>query len=82
MNDERYGEVKFRKRIGPAIAKEIVEKGSIDIVVTTGKISEKTRGIFEEGGITVYNPSKEKVYEVLEKLNEKKNEEKKEYICI
>lgn len=70
----RYGEVKFREYISPSIAKKIAEKGTIDIVVTTGKLSDDTKSIFKDNNITVYNPTKEKVYEVLRELEKERKE--------
>ncbi len=43
-----YIEVKTRKKIGLTLAREIVNKGSISAVLTTGRITDKAKKLFDD----------------------------------
>ena len=75
-NDKRYGEIKTGKNIFPGTARKIIEKGTIDIVISCNPLSKKTKEILLEGKITVYeNVDKETQEKIKEKLTENKEKE-------
>lgn len=72
MENKKYGEVKTRKNIFPQDAREIVNKGSIGILISQCKVSEKTKEILSEGNITLYeNVESKEVDQIREKIKEK-----------
>lgn len=77
---KKFGEIKTRKNIFPSQARDIIEKGTIDILIIQAKASQKTKDILDEGGVTLYEglePSEiERLREVVKKELEAK--EKKE----
>ena len=46
-----YIEIKARKQIGSNLAQEIIGKGEISAVLTTGKIFKPAKKLFDEAGI-------------------------------
>lgn len=79
MNEKRYGEIKTLKNIFPKKAAELVNKGTIGILISECKMSKKTKDILIQGGITVYEGvDKEAIENTLEKLEREKKEEEKE----
>ena len=82
MISKKFGEIKTRKNIFPSQAKEIIDKGTIDILIIQAKASQKTKDILDEGGVTLYEgvePSeverlREVVKEELESKEKKENE--------
>ena len=75
-----YGEIKTLKRIYPGTIKKIAKRGTVKILVSQCKVSEKTIKAAEEKNIKVFDEvSKEKVTEINEKLDrEKRSKENKE----
>lgn len=82
MSEKIYGEVKVRKNIYPKLAKAIVDKGNVHIVISQSKLSTTTKNILKEAKITTYEnvESKEvdRLREVIRIEQEKKVIEKKE----
>lgn len=80
MISKKFGEIKTRKNIFPSQAREIIDKGTIDILIIQAKASQKTKDILDEGGVTLYEgvePSEvERLREVVKEELESK--EKKE----
>lgn len=82
MKNEKYGEVKTRKNIFPKQAQEIVDKGTIDILIIQAKASNKTKQILDKADITLYegvepkevNSLREVVSKELEKKEKKESE--------
>lgn len=76
----KFGEIKTRKNIFPSQARDIIQKGTIDILIIQAKASQKTKDILDKGGVTLYEglePSEvERLREVVKKELETK--EKKE----
>lgn len=76
----KFGEIKTRKNIFPSQASDIIQKGTIDILIIQAKASQKTKDILDKGGVTLYEglePSEvERLREVVKKELETK--EKKE----
>ncbi|RGE39031.1 hypothetical protein DZC30_22425 [Comamonas testosteroni] len=54
MGNKSFGEVKTRKNIFPSQAQDIVDKGSIDILIIQAIASPKTKDILDKGGVTLY----------------------------
>ncbi|WP_028304606.1 hypothetical protein [Oceanospirillum maris] len=77
---KKFGEIKTRKNIFPSQARDIIGKGTIDILIIQAKASQKTKDILDEGGVTLYEgvePSEvERLREVVREELESK--EKKE----
>lgn len=46
-----YIEIKSRKEIGSTLAQQMIDKGSIIAVVTTGIITKPAKKLFESAGI-------------------------------
>ncbi|WP_293332005.1 hypothetical protein [Microcoleus sp. CAWBG58] len=46
-----YIEVKTRKKIGLTLARKIVNKGNVSAVLTTGKITDRAKKMFNENDI-------------------------------
>lgn len=87
MSDSRYGEVKTRKNFFPKDAHDIVKRGTVGILISQCKVSNKTKEILSEADVTLYEnvePSevdalREKIREeIREKLVEKKELGEKE----
>jgi len=80
MKNKKYGEVKTKKNIFPKQAQELVDKGTMGILLIQAKASKKTKRILDEAGITLYEgiePKEiDKVRETVAK--ELKEKEKKE----
>lgn len=82
MSKKGFGEIKTRKNIFPSQAQNIVDKGTIDILIIQAKASEKTKSILDKGGVTLYEgvePNEvERLRELVKKelnLKEKKETE-------
>ena len=54
MANNMFGEIKTRKNIFPSQAKEIVNKGTIDILIIQALASQKTKSILDEGNVILY----------------------------
>lgn len=54
MANNMFGEIKTRKNIFPGQARDIVEKGTIDILIIQAKASPKTKAVLDDDGITLY----------------------------
>lgn len=77
MGNDMFGEVKARKNIFPAQAREIVKKGTVDILLIQAIATPKTKEILKGGGVTLYEGIEpNEVNQILEKLA--KESEKKE----
>lgn len=80
MMSKKFGEIKTRKNIFPSQARDIIKKGTIDILIIQAEASHKTKDILDDGGVTLYEgvePSEvERLREVVKKELESK--EKKE----
>lgn len=75
MGDKKYGEVKTRKNIFPNDAREIVNKGTVGILISQCKVSPKTKNILSEANITLYeNVEPNEVDEIREKIKEELKE--------
>ncbi|WP_229620717.1 hypothetical protein [Vibrio parahaemolyticus] len=76
MMSKKFGEIKTRKNIFPSQARDIISKGTIDILIIQAKASQKTKDILDEGGVTLYEgvePSEvERLREVVKKELESK----------
>lgn len=73
----KFGEVKTKKNFYPADAREIVEKGTVGILISQCPVSNKTKSILENDNITLYEGvESEEVERLLEKLKEKEDLEK------
>ena len=73
----KFGEVKTKKSFYPADAREIIEKGTIGILISQCPVSKKTKSILENGNVTLYEGVEPKeVEKILETLKEKENIEK------
>lgn len=76
MNEQNFGEVKTKKNLYPSEAKKIVEKGTVGIIISQCKVSNKTKQILDDGEIVLYEGVEaEKVEQLLETL-EKENIDK------
>lgn len=76
MGEKKYGEVKTKKNLFPGEAKKIANKGTVGIIVSQCKVSEKTKSILVEAEIVLYEGlENEKVEELLKEL-ENENIEK------
>lgn len=76
MGEKKYGEVKTKKNLFPGEAKKITNKGTVGIIVSQCKVSEKTKSILDEAEIVLYEGlENEKVEELLKEL-ENENIEK------
>lgn len=76
MGEKKYGEVKTKKNLFPDEAKKITNKGTVGIIVSQCKVSEKTKSILDEAEIVLYEGlENEKVEELLKEL-ENENIEK------
>ena len=77
---KKFGEIKTRKNIFPSQARDIIEKGTVDILIIQAKATQKTKNILDEGGVTLYEgvePSEvDRLREIVKKELESK--EKKE----
>ena len=70
--DDRYAEIKVRKNFFPSDARELAEKGKIQILLTQALMSEKTKKILKDAGIVAYEGiSSEAVNQVRNELKEK-----------
>ena len=70
--DDRYAEIKVRKNFFPGDARELAEKGKIQILLTQALMSEKTKKILKDAGIVAYEGiSSEAVNQVRNELKEK-----------
>ena len=70
--DDRYAEIKVRKNFFPSDARELTEKGKIQILLTQALMSEKTKKILKDAGIVAYEGiSSEAVNQVRNELKEK-----------
>jgi len=82
MMSKKFGEIKTRKNIFPSQARDIIEKGTIDILIIQAKASQKTKDFLYEGGITLYEgvePSEvERLREVVREELESKEKKEKE----
>ncbi len=54
MMSKSFGEVKTRKNIFPSQAQDIVDKGSVGILIIQAIASHKTKAILDKGGVTLY----------------------------
>jgi hypothetical protein len=54
MSDDGFGEVKTKKNIFPSQAQDIVDKGTVGILIIQAKASDKTKAILDRGGVTLY----------------------------
>lgn len=76
MGEKKYGEVKTKKNLFPGEAKKIANKGTVGIIVSQCKVTEKTKSILDEAEIVLYEGlENEKVEELLKEL-ENENIEK------
>jgi hypothetical protein len=48
---KQYIEFKARKFIGTAIAHQIIDRGTVDIVLSIGKIRQPARTLFDQANI-------------------------------
>lgn len=72
MSENKYGEVKTRKNIFPKDAREIVDKGTVGILLSQCKVSDKTKDILNEAHITLYeNVEPNEIDQLREKVKEK-----------
>lgn len=72
MSENKYGEVKTRKNIFPKDAREIVDKGTVGILISQCLVSEKTKAILDEAHIILYeNVEPSEIEELREKIKEK-----------
>lgn len=82
MKNKKYGEIKTRKNIFPKDAQEIVDKGTINILIIQAKASDKTKQILDKAGVKLYegvepkevNRLREVVSKELEKKEKKESE--------
>lgn len=51
---KRFGEIKTKKNIFPSQAREILKKGTIDILIIQANASKTTKEILDEGGVVLY----------------------------
>lgn len=76
--EKQYGEVKTRKNFYPQDARNIIDKGSVRILLVQAHMSERTKKILKEGNITAYEgiePEEiEKILEVCEHEREMEKE--------
>lgn len=79
MGENKYGEVKTRKNIFPKDAREIVDKGTVGILISQCPVSEKTKGILDEAHVTLYeNVEPIEIEEFREKIKEKVMEKREQ----
>ena len=79
MGSNKHGEVRCRKNMFPNEAKKIVERGSVGIVITQSKPSNKTKNILTDAGIVLYEGVEaEKIEEIKERLIKEKEQSSKE----
>lgn len=77
MGKNKYGEVKTRKNIFPKDAREIVDKGTIGILISQCSVSDKTKSILDEAHVTLYeNVEPNEIDQLREKIKEKINEKR------
>lgn len=82
-DDIKYGEIKTKKNIFPKDAKEIINKGTVRILVSQCPVSLRTKEILSEGNIILYDDVEpNEVYKlreiIKERLLEKQESEKRE----
>lgn len=54
MSDDGFGEVKTRKNIFPSQAQDIVDGGTVGILIIQAKASDRTKSILDKGGVILY----------------------------
>ena len=67
---KNYGEVKVRKNFFPSDARKLIEKGNVKFLITQAKITDTTKKLLRDGGVTAYhgiNP--DDVTQLLKDLN-------------
>lgn len=79
MDERKYGEVKTKKNFFPKDAINIVEKGTVSIIISQCRTSDRTKSILDDAGITLYEGvESEKVEYLLEKLENEEVEKEGE----
>lgn len=79
MEKNKFGEIKTRKNLFPKDARQIVDRGTVGIVISQCKVSNKTKNILDNAEITLYEGVEaEKVEKLLEKLENENKEKEKE----
>lgn len=69
MGEKNFGEVKTKKNLFPSEAQKIVDKGTVGIIISQCKVSNKTKSVLDNAGIVIYEGVEaEKVEELLEQL--------------
>lgn len=77
MKKSRFGEVRTRKKMFPSDAKELADRGSLGIVISQCKVSQKTKDILDGANITLYEGVEpELVEKIREQIHEKEQKEK------
>lgn len=70
--DDRYAEIKVRRNFFPGDARDLAEKGKVQILLTQSLMSEKTKKILKDAGIVAYEGiSPEDVNRIRNDLKEK-----------
>ncbi len=73
-NAVKYGEIKSKKNIFPGEAKKIADKGNVGILIVQATVSEKTKSILADAGITLYETvSPEEVNRIRKRVKDEKN---------
>lgn len=54
MEKNKFGEIKTRKNLFPKDARQIVDRGTVGIVISQCKVSNKTKNILDNAEITLY----------------------------
>lgn len=79
MEKNKFGEIKTRKNLFPKDARQIVDRGTVGIVISQCKVSKKTKNILDNAEITLYEGVEaEKVEKLLENLENENKEKEKE----
>ena len=71
--EQRYGEVKVRENVHSTIAQSIVNKGTTSVLIATGNITKPALRKLKDANILVYNPPREKIYEILNQFDQEKS---------
>lgn len=79
MEKNKFGEIKTRKNLFPKDAHQIVDRGTVGIVISQCKVSKKTKNILDNAEITLYEGVEaEKVEKLLENLESENKDKEKE----
>jgi phosphoribosylanthranilate isomerase len=73
-NAVKYGEIKSKRNIFPGEAKKIADKGNVGILIVQAAVSERTKSILADAGITLYETVRpDEVNQIRKRVKVEKN---------